>query len=199
MRAMTPDGANRPFGPFAPIPLANDIFPQPGDGVSQAQTVPSVVRKPVFPQVRVNKRHDYTVTVPLPRAWCVRSRRGRRTRHRHTKAPQELGRPWTSPGAIFRRGDRITNPRPAVVRSGPQGANDRRSTWYCQAKHNEARQEGRRESHIFIVPAKQGSWTAGTLGREGRCSSWTRARQPVGGFEPRSRVHVTLTDSKAGK
>ena len=59
------------------------------------------------------------------------------------------------------------NPRPAVVRSGPQGANDRRSTWYCQAKHNEARREGRRESHIFIVPVKQGNLDRGDPG-EGR-------------------------------
>ena len=59
------------------------------------------------------------------------------------------------------------NPWPAVGRSGPQGANDRRSTWYCHAKRNEARREGRRESHIFIVPAKQGNLDRGDPG-EGR-------------------------------
>ena len=59
------------------------------------------------------------------------------------------------------------NHRPAVVRSGPQGANDRRSAWYRHAKHNEARREGRRESHIFIVPSKQGNLDRGDPG-EGR-------------------------------
>jgi len=59
------------------------------------------------------------------------------------------------------------NPRPAVVRSGPLGANYRRGIWYCQAKYNEARREGRRESHIFIVPLKQGNLDRGDPG-EGR-------------------------------
>jgi hypothetical protein len=59
------------------------------------------------------------------------------------------------------------NPRPAVGRSGPQGAKHRRSTWYCHAKQNEARREGRRESHIFIVPVKQGNLDRGDPG-EGR-------------------------------
>src|SRR5439155_17657461 len=133
------------------------------------------------------------------RAWCVRSRRGRRTWRKHTKAPQELGRPWTSPGAIFRHGDRIMNHRPAVVRSGPQGANDRRSAWYRQAKHNEARREEGRESHIFIVPVKQGNLDRrGPWGGKGDVRHGLVSGTPAEDSAPRSRVHVTLRDSKAG-
>ncbi len=40
-------------------------------------------------------------------------------------------------------------------------------TWYCQAKHHEARRKGRRESHLFIVPLKQGNLDRGDPG-EGR-------------------------------
>jgi len=41
------------------------------------------------------------------------------------------------------------------------------SAWYCHAKDNEALREGRRESHPFIVPLKQGKLDRGDPG-EGR-------------------------------
>src|SRR5262245_41622259 len=43
---------------------------------------------PSFSRTRGPRRHIVT-------AWCDRSRRGQRTRHRRIEAPQELGTPWT--------------------------------------------------------------------------------------------------------
>jgi hypothetical protein len=55
----------------------------------------------------------------------------------------------------------MTNSRPAVTRSGPAGAKYRRTLWYRQAKDNEARRDGARESERFIVPLKPGNPSRG--------------------------------------
>jgi hypothetical protein len=44
--------------------------------------------EPSFSRTRGPRRHTVT-------AWCARSRRGQRTRHRRIEASQELGTPWT--------------------------------------------------------------------------------------------------------
>ena len=75
---------------------------------------------------------------------------------------------------------------------------DRRGTWYRQAKDNEARREGRRESHISIVPMKQGNLYRGDPG-EGRGmlvrDLWWG--HPTGTPFPGPGVNATTTDSKA--
>jgi hypothetical protein len=71
--------------------------------------------EPPFLTARGQHRHS-------ARARGARSSRGRRTGHRHTRVPQELGTPWSSPREEVRPGIPDTNPRPAAVRSGLPGA-----------------------------------------------------------------------------
>src|SRR5205823_5735825 len=59
--------------------------------------------EPSFLSARGPRRHT-------AKAWCVRSRRGRRTGHRHKRVPQELGTPCALHDALP-AGDRITNSR----------------------------------------------------------------------------------------
>ena len=79
------------------------------------------------------------------------------------------------------------NPGPAV------GVLDRRErstgarTWYCHVKQNEALREGRRESHPFIVPLKQGNLDRGDPGEErGRSVVDSCAGHPLGALYPKS-------------
>jgi hypothetical protein len=55
------------------------------------------------------------------------------------------------------RGDRMTHPRPAVWRLGPTGAKPQAQRMVSPSEGNEARREGRRKSHIFIVLSKLGN------------------------------------------
>jgi hypothetical protein len=68
---------------------------------------------------------------------------------------------------LLRSGDRTMNPWPAVVRLGPLGAKRQARRLVLPNEGNEVRREGRRESHIFIVPSKQGNLYRGDPG-EGR-------------------------------
>ncbi len=61
----------------------------------------------------------------------------------------------------------MTNPWPAVGRSGPQGAKGPTQRLVSPSEGNEARRKGPRGSHIFIVPLKQGNLTRRDPG-EGR-------------------------------
>ena len=131
----------------------------------------------------------------------VRSRRGRRTRHRHIRVPQELGTPCDSSRHQFGAGAAgPRSPWPAGTRSGPAGAKHRRTAWYRQAKHKEARRDGRRESersHSTDEAGEpnprepgggKGAPGCGTVGRKhGRCSGTG------------SRVNETTADSGAGE
>jgi len=63
----------------------------------------------------------------------------------------------------------MTTPGPQVTRSGPAGANHRRTLWYRQAKDNEARREGARESERLIVPWKPGNPSRGDPAEGRRC------------------------------
>ena len=59
------------------------------------------------------------------------------------------------------------NPRPAVWRLGPPGAKRQTQHLVSPNEGNEVRREGDRESHILIVPLKQGNLYRGDPG-EGR-------------------------------
>ena len=109
-------------------------------------------------------------------AWCVWSRRGRRTGRSHIRVLQELGRPCALHGTLP-DGDRITTPGSSAMRAGPARANYRRMSWYRQAKEHEARRDGGRESERLIVPLKPGNPPRGDP-VEGR---GRRAMAPLGG------------------
>ena len=52
----------------------------------------------------------------------------------------------------------MTHSRPVgLLRTGPTGANRSRTSWYRQAKHNEARRDGARTSEHLIVPVNWGN------------------------------------------
>jgi hypothetical protein len=59
------------------------------------------------------------------------------------------------------------NPWPAVWRLGPTGAKRQTQRMVSPREGNEARRKRRRESHISIVPLKQGNLYRGDPG-EGR-------------------------------
>jgi hypothetical protein len=100
-----------------------------------------------------------------------RSRRGRRTGQRHKRVPQELGTPCTLHDALP-VGDRTQQPQaPRFGVLDRRRANRRRTSWYRQAKHNEARRDGGRDSECSIVPLKSGNAPARTRGREGSTGS----------------------------
>jgi len=80
--------------------------------------------------------------------------------------PRNLGRPVPSTMHVRPETGSAT-PGLSVTRSGPAGAKHRRTSWYRQAKHNEARRDGGRESERSIVPWKSGNPPAGTRWREG--------------------------------
>jgi len=61
----------------------------------------------------------------------------------------------------------LTNPRPAVGRSGPQGAKRQAQRWVAPSEGNEVRREGHRTSEHSIVPLKQGNFSREDPG-EGR-------------------------------
>jgi hypothetical protein len=63
-----------------------------------------------------------------------------------------LGGPDHLQATFAGRGDRLTNPRPAVERSGPLGAKVPTQRLVSPSEGNEARRKGGRESHRVIVP-----------------------------------------------
>ena len=149
-----------------------------------------------------------TGAASLPRKGLrQRSCRGRRTGRRHTKG--SLGT-WEALTASRRflsgRGDRTTNPRPAAVRLGPLGAKAQARRLVTPSEGNGARREGRRESHIPIVPGKQGNPYRGDPA-EGRGmsvrDSW--AGNPAGALDPgpgsteRPRIAQRPSEALAGR
>src|SRR5258708_39737634 len=66
------------------------------------------------------------------------------------------------------------------MRSVPTGENIRRTPWYRQAKHNEARRDGVRESERSIVPLKPGNCPLGTRWRKGGAAVWTQCGETEG-------------------
>ena len=87
-----------------------------------------------------------------------------------------LGGPACLPAHHSGSGDRNTNPRPAVGRPGPLGANRQARRRVSPSEGNQARREGHRESHSAIVPSKLGNSPRRTQGREGCCQRADPAR-----------------------
>ena len=75
------------------------------------------------------------------------------------------------------RGDRVTNPRPAVGRPGPPGAKRQARRRVLSGEGNRVRREGPRESHTAVVPWKPGNSPRRTRWRKGCC----RRAEPAGG------------------
>jgi hypothetical protein len=96
-----------------------------------------------------------------------RSCRGRRTGQRHIGFPRNLGDPERFHATISGGGDRMMHPWPAVWRLGPTGAKRQTQRMVSPREGNEAKRKRRRESHISIVPLKQGNLDRGDPG-EGR-------------------------------
>src|ERR1700722_3158651 len=88
------------------------------------------------------------------------SRRGRRARHRYTRGAQEPGTPCSLHDLCPAR-----EPEYQALAPGPRRdrreRNFRRTSWYRQAKHNEARRDGDRDSERLVVPVKPGNPTRG--------------------------------------
>src|ERR1700686_2357818 len=77
-------------------------------------------------------------------AWWSRSRRGRRTRHKHARVSQELGTPCgsfsTEIGTKGQPNPKVPGPRPPSA--GLRGANTAAAGRYRQANDKEARRNG---------------------------------------------------------
>jgi hypothetical protein len=98
------------------------------------------------------------------------SRRGRRTRQRCNRVPQELGTPCGSISTIIGPGGtaKPEGPRPQAAVVGPEWNEDRRRGVVSPSEAPTKRGETvRRESERSIVPLKLGNPTAGTQWRKG--------------------------------
>ena len=118
----------------------------------------------------------------LPLAWSLRrclhgghvgaSRRpdasvlpGSENRAKAQRIPQEPGIPSTFPCDDFRERGPDDAPWPAVWRLGPTGAKRQTQRVVLPSEGNQARRKRRRESHISIVPLKQGNLYRGDPGK----------------------------------
>ena len=72
--------------------------------------------------------------------------------NRQWRFSRNLGYPDRLQADLAGRGDRKTNPWPAVGRSGPTGAKPPTQRLVSPSEGNEARRKGGRESHRVIVP-----------------------------------------------
>ena len=129
-------------------------------------------------------------------AWCRRSRRGRRARHRDTRVPQERGRSCHLQGNS--RAETPGDQLQARLRrhSAVAGAKPRVQPWYCQAKETKCGGTGGRKSQQLVVPWKQGNSTGEDPGEERSC----RVVEPLAGnttdsLKSTCRVNATRRDS----
>jgi hypothetical protein len=129
-----------------------------------------------------------------------RARRGLRAGRRHIRVPQELGRPVTSPGVMFRNWGPDSAPQArgcafwtggSETTGAPPGIAKRRKRSAVRGTAGVAHLHSTVEAG---EPVPRGPWGGKGDARQGPVGG-----TPARGFVPWSRVNVTLTDSEAGK